>query len=346
MQNKIFGTQTLKLEGVKSLPLWRGVYALLAIFAAWLLIAEIMARTPLGYRLPPPSVGVDSFEFDTKVYYLEQSIRQHGPVDCLILGDSMTNNGPDPRLIEAAYQAQTGTSIHCFNFGMPALFLDASGPLAEALVNRFQPKLLIVILSVRDFETSVDFPLRDVGESDWARQNLGDPSLRGWAANHLYGYRYLLSLNYWLTPSNRSNFASIWRSITREGLAPLHGQGPARDLPDSGLIFQRGYTPAQIGFDRLLSLKQKGVNLLVIDAPIRPDLFEAQRDNYFQPYIDYMQDTLARHAIPFWLTQDFSDGIETEAWYDFQHINEKGVPAFSTWLGQQLAREFPPEFFK
>ena len=319
---------------------------MLAILLAWLLIGELVARTPLGYFVPPPSVAVDSFEFDTKAYYLEQSIRQKGPLDCLILGDSMTNNGPDPRLIEEAYKAETGNSIHCFNFGMPALFLDASGPLAEALVNRFHPKLLILILSVRDFEKSVDFPLQDVAESDWAKENLGKPSLRGWALNSLYGYRYLLSLQYWLTPSNRAQFFHTWRGITQEGFSPLYGQGEPRALPTEGLIFQRGYLPAQNGFDHLLGLKEKGVNLLIVDAPIRPDLFNAHRDNYFQPYIDYMQTTLAEHGIPFWLTQDLANSLDLNAWYDFQHINENGVPAFSTWLGKRLAQEYPAEFFK
>ncbi|MGE5464185.1 MAG: hypothetical protein ACM3PS_12565, partial [Syntrophothermus sp.] len=214
MQNKIFGNQTLKLEGVKSLPLWRGIHALLSMIVAWLLIAELIARTSLGYSLPPPSVGVDSFELDTKLYYLEQSIRQNGPLDCLILGDSMTNNGIDPRVLEEAYRAETGSSIHCFNFGIPALFLDGSGPLAEALVNRFHPRLLIVPLSVRDFEPSLKFPIRDAARSAWGRQNLGEQSLRGWAVNSLYGYRYLISLRYWLTPSNREKLSSTWHSMT------------------------------------------------------------------------------------------------------------------------------------
>jgi hypothetical protein len=322
------------------------VYAFFAILLSLSLIAEVLARSPLGYYLPPPSVGVDSFEFDTKVYYLEQSIRQHGPLDCLILGDSMTNNGPDPRLIEKAYRAETGSSIHCFNFGLPALFLDASGPLAEALVNRFHPKLLILMLSPRDFETSVDFPLRHVASTDWAEQNLGKPSLRGWAVNSLYGYRYFLSSLYWLTPSNRGQLIDTWRSVTREGLVPLNGTGETRQLPPPGLTFQRTYAPAQQGFDQLLALGDDGQKILVIDALIRPDAYSAHRDLYFQPYADYLQTTLAEHGIPFWLTQDLSESISSDGWYDLQHINEKGIPLLSAWMGKQLAQEYPPEFFE
>lgn len=346
MQNNIFGKQTLKPEGIRSLPLWRGVYAFFAIIVSLLVIAEVLARTPLGYYVPPPSVGVDSFEFDTKVYYLEQSIRQHGPLDCLILGDSMTNNGPDPRLIEEAYKAETGSSIHCFNFGLPALFLDSSGPLAEALVNRFHPKLLILMLSPRDFETSVDFPVSHIASTDWAGQNIGSPCLRGWAVNSLYGYRYFLSFLYWLTPSNRMQILDTWHSITREGLTPLHGLGALRQLPPPGLTFQRTYAPAQQGFDQLLELKDNGQNILIIDALIRPDEYSAHQQLYFQPYVEYMQSTLAEHDIPFWLTKSLSDSIRSDGWYDLQHINEKGIPVLSAWIGKQLSREYPVEFFE
>ena len=345
MRKKIFGTQTLKLGGILPVPLQQGLCALTAIIIAWLLSTEIIARTPLGYYIPPPSVGANSFEFDTKIYYLEQSVRQHGELDCLIVGDSMTNDGPDPKLIEEAYRTQTNSSIHCFNFGLPALFLDGSGPLAAALMNRFHPKLLILILSARDFEISVDFPVRYVGTSDWAQQNLGKPSLRGWAVNSLYGYRYFLALQYWLTVSNRAKLAEAWHTTTREGFTPLYGFGEPREISHPGPKFQRT-DAAQAGFERLLKLKNGGAKLLIIDAPIRPDFYLVYQENYFEPYAEYTQTTLARYEIPFWLTRDVSNNIPFDGWYDLQHFNEIGVPVFSNWLGKQLAQYYPPDFFK
>ena len=345
MQKKIFGIQTLKLEGVFSIPLYKSLSALATIIIIWLLVAEIIARTTLGYYLPPPSVGANSFEFDTKIYYLEQSIRQHGELDCLIVGDSMTNDGPDPKLIEEAYRIQTNSSIHCFNFGLPALFLDGSGSLATTLTNRFHPKLLIMILSARDFETSVDFPIRYVGNSDWAQQNLGQPSLHGWAVNSLYGYRYFLTSQYWLTISNREKIVEVWHATTQEGFTPLYGFGEPRDISLPGPKFQRTGA-GQAGFEQLLKLKKEGINLLIIDAPIRPDFYSAYQDNYFEPYAEYMQTTLAGHEIPFWLTRDISSTIPFDGWYDLQHFNETGVPIFSNWLGTRLAQQYPPEFFQ
>ena len=138
-----------------------------------------------------------------------------------------------------------------------------------------------------------------------------------------------------------------WHAFTKDGFAPLRGFGGPRDITPPGPKFQSIINPAaQSGFNQLLQLHQQGINLLIIDAPIRPDFYAAYHDNYFQPYLEYMQKTLAEQNIPFWLTKDLSDHMHSDGWYDLQHFNEKGVPVFSAWLGNQLAQAYPPEFFK
>jgi len=346
LYKKILGQQTLKLEGIGALPILRSGFVLSWILISWILITEFVARTRLGYILPPPSVGADSFEFDIKVYYLEQDIRQRGALDCLIVGDSMANDGPDPLVIEQAYQAETGTPLHCFNFGMPALMLDASGPLTTALNNKFQPRLMIVMISARDFDPTYGVTFRHVASSDWTQHNLGKSSPRGWAVNSLYSYRYALFLQYWLNPLNRARFAEAWRDITPQGFTPLYGYGNTFDLTRPQADFQISDPTIQNGFDQLLQLKRAGVNLLIVDAPVSPDYYEAYRDNLVEPYIQSMQNTLGTHDIAFWLTRDLSTSIVSDGWYDAQHVNEIGVPVMSTWLGQQLAEHYPPEFFE
>ncbi len=346
MQKKIFRPQTLKLKDVEALPILRSGFALICLIIAWVLLTELIARTQLGYSLPPPSVGADSFEFDIKVYYLEQSIRQRGGLDCLIVGDSMANDGPDPKLIEGAYHTETGSPLHCFNFGMPALTLDASGPLAAALNNRFHPRLLIFILSARDFGAAYGTAFRHVALSDWTQQNLGNRSLRGWAVNSFYGYRYALFLQYWLNPLNRKSFVNAWDDITRQGFTPLYGYGRKFDITESRRGFRITDPAIQNGLNQLLQLRRDGANLLVVDAPLRPDYYEASRAKVFEPYIESMQSTFGGPGIPFWLTRDLSMSIPSDAWYDVQHLNEKGVPTMSAWLGKQLSENYPPDFFK
>ena len=346
MQNKIFRPQTLKLNGIQALPLLRSASALICLIIAWVLLTELIARTPLGYSLPPPSVGADSFEFDIKVYYLEQSIRQRGRLDCLIVGDSMANDGPDPKLVEEAYQRETGSPLQCFNFGMPALTLDASGPLAVALNNRFHPRLLIFVLSARDFGTAYGAAFRHVASSAWTQQNLGNKSLRGWAVNSLYSYRYVLFLQYWLNPLNRRSLVNARRDITRQGFTPLYGQRRKIEITEARRGFHITDPAIQNGLNQLLQLKSEGVNLLVVDAPLRPDYYETDRKKILEPYIASMQHTFGASEIPFWLTADLSRSIALDAWYDVQHLNEKGVPALSAWLGKHLAENYPPDFFK
>jgi hypothetical protein len=229
---------------------------------------------------------------------------------------------------------------------MPALMLDASGPLTTALNNRFRPRLMIVLLSARDFDPTYGATFRHVASSNWTQQNLGNTSLRGWAVNSLYSYRYALFLRYWLNPSNRARFAEAWRDITPEGFTPLHGYGNTFDLTRAQPDFQISDPSIQNGFNQLLQLKRSGVNLLVVDAPLSPDYYAAYGANFVDPYVQSMQQVLGTQDIAFWLTRDLATSIASNGWYDAQHVNEIGVPVMSTWLGKQLAANYPPEFFK
>jgi hypothetical protein len=202
------------------------------------------------------------------------------------------------------------------------------------------------MLSGRDFDPTFGALFRHVAYSDWTNQNLGKTSLRGWAVNSLYGYRYILSFQYWLTPSNRQRLAYVRETITAQGFTPLYGYSESDTVPSPGSGFQRIDSAVQQGFDQILQLQNEGFHVLFIDAPIRPDLYSIQYDNFFKPYIEYMQAALDERAIPFWLTADISKSIPVEGWYDIQHINEIGVPVLSAWLGNQLAQNYPPEFFK
>jgi hypothetical protein len=86
--------------------------------------------------------------------------------------------------------------------------------------------------------------------------------------------------------------------------------------------------------------------LLVVDAPLSPDYYAAYGANFVDPYIQSMQQVLGTQDIAFWQTRDLAASIDPKGWYDAQHVNEIGVPVMSTWLGKQLAANYPPGFFK
>ena len=340
--------RSLNPDKVAQLPIWRAIPALFTLLLGWLLLGELAARTPLASQLPPPSTGADSFEFDLKVFYLEQSLRTRGPLDCIIVGDSMANDGPDPILVEQTYTEITGTPLHCFNFGMPALTLEASAPLAETLANRYHPRLLIFMLSPRDFVPEFGAPYAHVATSAWTRQNSGQKSIKGWAANYLYGYRYFLFMRYWLNPENRETYTIARQHIEQNGFTPLYGfRKPAVTYPPQP-NYSLADPAAMKGFERLLALSSHQ-NLLIIDAPVSPkhyQIYLQTPEGYISDYVQPMQAEFAPLGIPFWLTKGLSESIPDEAWHDALHVNEKGVPILSGWMGQQLAKYYPPEFFK
>ena len=341
--------ENLDLSDTKKLPLWGGVRLFFFLLLIGVLIGELFGRTPIQNYLPPPSVGVDSFEFDLKIAYLERQIEERGELDCLIVGDSMANNGLNPTLIEDSYEAKTGSSLNCFNVGMPALTLDASGPVAEALVNRFEPHLLVFILSPRDFVPKYGKPFRHIATSEWARQNLGDFSLRGWAVNNSYSYRYLLSFQYWLNPSNRTRFIEASSTVSVTGYTPLSGFRTPHQVYSTQDEYTLDDADALEGLESLLQIQRDGGSVLVIDAPIQADyhtIYLENLENYEKMYVSPLKDVFAPLEIPFLLTDKFSLSVPDDAWYDPMHVNTKGVPIFSAWLGEELAKSYPPEFFR
>jgi len=340
--------RSLNPDKLTQLPIWRAIPALLTLLLGWLLIGELAARAPLAFQLPPPSTGADSFEFDLKVFYLESSLRARGPLDCIILGDSMANDGPDPALVEKAYTEITAAPLHCFNFGMPALTLEASAPVAEALANRYRPRLLIFMLSPRDFVPEFGGAFAHVARSAWTRQNIGEKSLQGWGVNHLYGYRYFLFTRYWLNPENRETFRAAHQQIAWNGFTPLYGFREPAVTYTSQPNYSLSDPAAMQGVERLLELSAHQ-DLLIIDAPVSPQHYQIYLqtpEGYLSDYVQPMQAQFAWHAIPFWLTKELSESIPDKAWHDALHVNEKGVPILSSWMGRQLAEHYPPEFFK
>lgn len=333
----------------RKLPLWKGIPVLFLFLLTGILLGEMIGRTFLKEYFPLPSVGVDSFVFDVKVASLENFIDESGQLDCLLVGDSMVNNGLDPILIEDAYQKMTGSSLHCFNFGIPALTLDASGPVAAALAKRFQPRLLIFLLSPRDFVPKYGQIYRHVSKSDWVMQNLGYSSLKGWLVNHSYSYRYLLLFQYWLQPENRATMLEAMNSISKEGYWRLEGFR----TPSQEYVTQPDYyfwdSESQTGLAYLLNLQDDGIAVLMVDVPVRSDYYQIyleSPENYEEIFLLPLDNFLLDYGIPFWSAQKIAVSIPDSAWHDPIHVNQEGVPVFSAWLGHELAVNYAPEYFK
>ncbi|RJP50546.1 MAG: hypothetical protein C4583_10410 [Anaerolineaceae bacterium] len=342
----IFSRETLHL----SKPSLRGIFYFLLTVPLFLLVAEIVARTPLGNLLPAPSVNADSFLFDAKIYQLESQLRRDGTLDCLFLGSSVANSDIDPAIVEQVYREQSGETIHCYNLGLPALTIENATPIAQAVIARFHPKVIIYAILPRDVHdviANVDYLER----IDWVTYNRGEPSRNGWLVNNSYGWRYFLTWRYWLTIPNRAKMEEETRYLTSKGFQP------AMDFREP-YIENLTMTPARLreawddpqqmqAVKNFIALQQKGVKIIFLEGPAyhESDSSDAQTWlAYDNEYLPTLVQILESNQIPFWRTESIAIQIPKEHWYDWLHLNQHGAATFSQWLGEMMAEN--KSFFK
>jgi hypothetical protein len=336
MMHSIFSRETLQL----SKPSLRGLVYFFLSIPLVLLAAEIVARSPLGNLLPAPSVKADSFLFDAKVYALEQQVRRDGGLDCLFIGSSVVNSDFDPGIIERIYQEKTGETIHCYNFGIPALTIENATAIADSLITRFHPKVIIYAVIPRDINDTIA-NLDYLENIDWITFNRGTPSIGGWLVNNSYAWRYFLTWRYWLVTPNRTKmtYETFW--LSANGFQPA--QGINDPYPENQTMTPKRLTKLwnnprrSDAVNKFLELQKRGVQIVFIEGP----LYREQNADSWQPYeVDYLpplQRLLENRGIPFWRTDAISVQIPKPHWYDWLHLNSEGAITFSEWLGGQLA---------
>ncbi len=326
-----------------------GVFLFLLMILMLGLLAQLVGQSDLSLWLPPPSVDGYDPEFDLRLNYLDAFVRQHGKVDCLLLGSSHVANGLDPAVIQKEYTQKTGQPLYCFNFGLSSLTADTAGPIATALVNKYHPRLVVFEISARSFSSRFGDLSRHLAENAWVRYQIGEPSPEGWALDHLYAYRYYLSLKAWQYPYNRKVVLGAMRSVGPLGFAPLHGQRPPEEDDPSNLEFELE-RPFWRGFQTVLGLNGQ-TQVVVVEAPVQetylPVYLKGGRKAYEAKFIQPVLDELNARHIPLWRAQnEIAASLTAEMWHDNRHVNDQGSVLFSQWLADKLVLAFPPEFFK
>ncbi|MBN1303509.1 MAG: hypothetical protein JXA13_03665 [Anaerolineales bacterium] len=348
--SKIIAPETLDLKNIQKTPLAKGLLTFAALLIGLVLLAEIIARTPIGYFFPPPSTGADNFVFDSKTYYLEQQIRQKGSPTCLIVGSSVANDGLDPDMIEQAYEQQTGLEIQCFNFGMPALTMDSAGNMTTALKRRYHPKLILYVLTARDFISRQGEFSEQLRNAAWIECDLGAFSTQCWALNNSYSYRYSLTLNYWLVPGNRQKMINEYQLVSHNGFSPLDGRRD--DWGDLEKIIWPDFSMPKKRleeFQQIANLNSSETTIIFVEAPFYPPLlpnYLGSEAEYEEKFINPIQEILAGQGIQFWETRTLSQQIPDPYWWDRLHLNADGVEIFSIWAATQIADQIPMDTLK
>jgi len=341
----IFSRATLQVTVSKSSPFVRGIlYFFLTLLFA-IAIAEITARSPLGDRLPAPSVQADSFLFDAKVYQLEQQVRRDGGIDCIFIGSSVTNSDIDPETVERVYREQTGETIHCFNLGYPAMTVENADVFVNAVNTKFHPRLIIYTFLPRDL-TDVTYTVDFLAKSPWF--DTTSLTLRGWLTNHSYAYRYFQTWRYLLLPPNRVKRLAEIQNLTAQGFQPTFDI--RKPYPETINLTEESLTQLwqtegpRAGLVNILA-KKNNVRILLFEGPI---FHEADSDAlwraYESAYIPPLEALARESGVTYLRTQDISTSIPREHWYDQLHFNYSGAVTFSEWLGMTLANH--RELFK
>lgn len=340
---KLFPRASLDVKFTRSSTLPRGILYFLISLLSVLALTEIIARSPLGSNLPAPSVQADSFLFDAKIYALEAQIRRQGKIDCLFLGSSVANSDIDPAVVEEVFHSNTGDSIHCYNLGMPALTLENATAIAAAVIQRYQPGLIIYAVLPRDIN-DVTANMDPIEKIDWVKYNRGTPSLNGWLINHSHGWRYFLTWRYWLTPANRLKMQEDTHGLTQKGYQPAEG---IRDpyIPNLTMTPERlrevwSDPRRALALERFLALGGEKVTIILLEGPAYHETGESDAETwraYQDDYLPGLLEILEANGTTFWRTNDVSLQIPKSHWYDWLHLNRLGAETFSRWLGAKMA---------
>jgi hypothetical protein len=306
-------------------------------------LAEATSRlSAVRDALKAPSVGSPSRRFELQLNGLDRFVESEGGVDCIVLGNSTVLLGVDPQILAERYRARTGRSLRCFNFGVGGMTAAAAGAVAPILVERYQPRLLVYVVSPRDVGESADGPL--LAQTPWVQYRLGAFTAEGWLVEHSAAFRYYLLYRQWLDPS-------LWPAAASSGGTDRAGFLRAKmQLPlSSGLLEHtlRVYSDvarrplsadALAGFARVLALSGARTRVVVVEAPVHERVRQwAKRSTSF-----YADATMAlrraahRQQVVFWRIPT-RRVIPADGWTDFVHLSGPGATKFSEWLGARIA---------
>jgi hypothetical protein len=334
-----------------TLPFGRTAGLALVFLVLFAGICEALARSGLlESRLPPRDVG-GYYAIGPSLNRLDTVIADEGPVHCFFIGSSATAWGIDPLAFAAAYERRTGEPIHCYNFGLGGMTASGVGIIAEILVNDYQPALIVYGAAARDFAPDYRDPI--IETSAWTRYHLGEFSLEGWLIDHSFAYQHYLYVRNWPREYFREDQASRWSAkehVSSYGFLPLpysrdvlsRPPDPV-DNPMNAEMFETlsGYDPLPsdvAGLERLLALKQRGVEIVVVAMPV-PETHYAFYDNGkqdYQKFLDQVERSTRASGVTFWVA-DGATLIPDDAWADYFHVTGQGARIVSEWLGERVS---------
>jgi hypothetical protein len=312
--------------------------------------AEIVLRQQaVQSLLTAPSLNSRHRQFEVQWHRLETLTKSGKKVSCIVLGSSMVWRGFDPLAYENGFESQTGDELICFNFGVDGLTPLTAGVLSKILVEAYHPNLLIYGTSARDYAVPQDAENNAVIlEMAWIQYRLGEFNFEGWLIEHSFLYRYRRHINDLLHVFTRDALPEKSATISnRYGFDPDDTVGDSVRFPpnsdhDDYLVqsyfrLLRDYSMRQeniAGFDDLLSQKDNGTTVVVVEMPVPQTYFYFFGNGVigYQKFLDLILSATRTNQIIFLRTSCFNS-IPDDGWVDYAHLNTKGASIFSESLG-------------
>lgn len=292
-----------------------------------------------------PSLGGRHLQMEEQLWRLERFASSEGHVDCIFLGSSLVWLGFDPPVFETAYSDATGQNIRCFNLGIETLPANAASMVAEAVVQKYHPWLLVYGTSARDYaiDTS-DENSRAVTDTPWLRYQLGMRTPWNTLVSNSYVFRYVRQLgnllrfdeDAWSNLRNGGDVSLGFLGKT-ETAEEVHFQAAAKDAAH----WFRPYEIRPVNLDGLAAIarqKQNGSQVVVVEMPVSDDYFaymEQGRKDYDR-FVTQASDRLSAEDTIFLRTSS-EQLIPDEGWWDRSHMNKTGADIFTQWLAKRLS---------
>lgn len=321
-----------------------GIFGLLVA----VVLSEGLLRLPaVQRRLPDPGLGMRQQDLELKIARMDTLAGRRVP--CLVIGSSAVRQGFDPAAFSEGYASQTGSPLECFNFGVNAFTASGTGPLAEVLVRRYQPVLLIYPTVPSDFSPHTDEIAPDLDTpSPWLRAQRGEFSLQGWLIEESMLARYTSAIPRWRAPDREGRATErrfLDATLTDFGYLPRDrvfnaSEPPTRDTYAIGFaLLGSGYTPSAedlAGLAQITNLRSPEMQVILAELPFPAAskvMFDGGPAGY-DTYLAALRSAALESGVPFWEQPAYAL-IPPDGWFDHIHLNQIGAAAFSRWLGER-----------
>jgi len=314
------------------------IFALILLVLVVLAVEGCLRLAVKSGHMPDPGPGTNNADLNYKLPMLDQLVRVDGPIDCIFIGSSMTNDGIDPEVFSQHYAELSGRKVTCFNFGIGTLTGEIASGMGHILKERYHPAVLIYGTSARDF--SKEMGARALRSDQWYLYMLGTWNLPGWLQEHSMVYREYLKLLRDMNPDNRQFVIKVRENTTPYGHFLVHPfvtqLEPGYSIHEQELV-KRDFN----GLMDLGRMNHNGIEVIVFEVPVHKDFLPVYVNDtladYYRLFHDPASEILAKYQVPFINTVS-GDKFTTmdDEWADMKHLNQKGAVNLSSFLAEAI----------